>query len=364
MEVPFLDLRVPSGSERDEFLEALKVVLNHGRIIMGPEVLQLENTLATKIGIDYGIGTGSGTAALILALKGFRIGPGDEVITTPFSFVATSSAIVTVGATPIFADISDDLNIDPTTIEPLITSRTKAILPVHWAGRVCDMDKIMSIAKRHELLVIEDCSQACSAEYKNKKAGGFGNAGCFSFNSMKVLASLGEAGMVVTSDKSAAERMMVLRANGIQSDDTCIEVSQNFKMDTIQAAFILVRLKRLEHIIEQRRIIAEFYDQALDNNCQTPKIFDGRHAYYTYTIQIDNRDKLYDFLAQREIETSIQHRSIIPEHPAFKNAYISNCPYAEKLSKRVLCLPANEKISSQQRRYVADSVNLFFSGSK
>jgi dTDP-4-amino-4,6-dideoxygalactose transaminase len=364
MKVPFLDLRVPFGTERDEFLVALETVLDHGRVVMGPEALQLENTMAAKVGHTHGVGTGSGTAALILALKGFGIGPGDEVITTPFSFVASSNSIVMVGATPVFADISEDLNLDPATIEPLITNRTKAILPVHWTGRVCDMPAIMAIAKRHDLLVIEDCSQACFAEYKNKKAGGFGHAGCFSFNSMKVLASLGEAGMVLTSDKAAANRMTLLRANGVQDNDTCIEVSQNLKMDTIQAAFLLVRLNRVEHLIDQRGLNAEFYNKALAKNCRTPAPADGRHSYYTYTIQIDKRDELREFLAQREIETSVQHRLTIPQHPAFKNAYTADCPHAEELSKRVICLPANEKITPQQRQYVADSVNLFFSGTK
>ena len=209
--VRFLDLSVKDQGERAAILQAIETVLDHGRIVLGPEVQEFERQIAEFCGRRHGIGVGSGTDALIVGLKALGVGPGDEVITTPLSWLATSSAILLNGATPVICDIDETLNMDPATIEPLITARTKAILPVHFTGRMARMPEIKEIARRHKLLVIEDGAQAFGATIGKKPCGAFGDLACISFNAMKILGGLGDGGIVLCDDDEVAKRVKMLR---------------------------------------------------------------------------------------------------------------------------------------------------------
>lgn len=249
--IPFLDLRVQNDDERAELLSAVENVLSHGRIVLGPEVPELEKRISDLCNRKYAVGVNSGSEALFSCLRAFGIGPGDEVITTSLSWIATANAIAMTGATPVFADIRDDLNIDPESIQRLISGKTKAILPVHYTGKMCEMDKIINIAKEYNLIVIEDAAQAFGASYKGGTAGSFGDAACFSFNSMKVLASCGEAGMVLTDSEEILEKLQSIRYNGTINRETCIQPSLNGRLHTIQAAILLKRLNRLEQLIQK-----------------------------------------------------------------------------------------------------------------
>ncbi|MBF0445480.1 MAG: DegT/DnrJ/EryC1/StrS family aminotransferase [Magnetococcales bacterium] len=361
MKVPFLDLRVTDPAQRQELLQAVEAVLDHGRIILGPEVQRLESKIASRVGCQFTSGVNSGTDALILALRALDIGHGDEVITTPLSFIATANAVTINGATPVFADILDDLTLDPESIEPLISDKTKAILPVHWAGKACQMDAIISIAKKHSLKVIEDCSQAFGALNNNRHVGSMGDIGCFSMNSMKSLASLGEAGMVATNNKDFWQRVDTLRYHGLINREECHFVSHNGRLDTIQAAFLEKRLDRYETLLARRRETAQFYHDALDGLVHTPKDHPHcRDVFYTYTIQTPKRDGLKLYMEEHGIESKIQHIPLMPDQPVYKGKTRNNSQNARKLVQQVLCIPANEKVSNKQREYVAMTIKKFF----
>lgn len=358
--VPFLDLRVLDGDERAELLAAMAKVLDHGRLILGPEVLELEARFARYVGSPHAVGVGSGTDALILALKALGIGPGDEVITTPLSFVATANAIALAGAEPVFADVGDDLNLDPATVEPLLSGRTRALLAVHWAGKVCRMEALLETAERHGLPVVEDCAQAFGANRGGRAAGSFGVAGCFSMNSMKGLASLGEAGMVTTARSDLREKLASLRYNGMADRTTCRYVSHNARLQTLQAAALLVRLDRFPARLAARRANAAYYSERLAGVVETPSQEVGAEdAFYTYTIRTGRRDALQAFLAERGIESQVQHSPLMPEQEPYRRAR-AEFPNARRLIGRVLCLPVNEKLTAGQRELVADTVLEFF----
>lgn len=361
MLVRFLDLRVTDSKEHSELLQAIGKVLSHGRIMLGPEVEELEGKVAAYCGRKYSVGMSSGTESLFLALKSLGIRHGDEVITTPLSFVASANAIVRTGASPVFADIREDLNIDPEAVRSLITAKTKAILPVHWTGKICEMTELTEIASKHELFLIEDASQAFGAKYHGKSAGGLGVLGCFSLNSMKVFAALGEAGIITTDSLELKEKLLSLRYNGLVGREACHEVGINGKIDTLQAAVLLYRLQSLEKNIQRRRDISEIYRKQLSEVVETPLEQAGcRDTYYTYTIRAENRDQLKLHLEQNGIETKIQHKPLIHHQPYYEGKYYAQCPLAEKLFEQVLCLPIHEKLTDEEVAYVISKVRGFY----
>lgn len=358
--VPFLDLRVTDDEERRELLDAVDRVLRHGRIVLGPEVEQLEQQVAQRVGRRFAVGVNSGTDAVTIAMRALGIAPGDEVIMPALSFVATANSVSVAGGTPVFADLGPDLNMDPESIQPLISGATKAIVPVHWAGRMCDMDKVMELATRHGLAVVEDASQAFDASYRGRKAGTFGALGCFSMNSMKVFASIGEAGMVVMDDPVLYERCLELRYHGIVNKEYSTNLSQNCRLHTIQAAALMVRLKRLDRVIERRREHAAYYNRRLGNAVTVPvEGANERHVYYTYTVQSKRRDELKAHLEANGVEVKIQHPLLMPQHPIYHGRSKGSWENADRLIKGVLCLPANEKLTDDQRERVADVVLAF-----
>ncbi len=361
MNVRFLDLRVLDAHERGELTAVFDTMLLHGRIVLGPEVQRLEEQVAARCGRRYAVGVSSGTDALMLALKSLDIGPGDEVITTPLSWLATANAVAVVGATPIFADIGDDLNIDPASIEPLVNSRTKAILPVHYTGKVCRMPELTSIARRHDLHVVEDAAQAFDSEQDGRKAGSFGVLGCFSMNPMKIFAACGEAGMIVTDRQDLYDRLVSLRYHGTMQRETCVELAWNGRMDTLQAGVLSARLPRLDAIIEARARIADRYRRGLGTVVDCPvEGASARDVHYTFTIQAERRDELKAYLEERGVETKIQHPLLVPDQPVYAARPAAACPNARRLVSRILCIPAHEKLPDEQVDFVIGCVREFY----
>jgi len=347
-----------------ELLQAVDQVLTHGRIVLGPEVTEFEIAVADRCHRAHGIGVNSGTDALYLSLRALGIGRGDEVITTSLSWIATANAIALTGAEPVFADIQDDLNICPQSVDQLITERTKAIVPVHYTGRVCDMDAIRSLADGHGLLVIEDAAQAFGAELMGSPAGSFGDVSCFSMNPMKVLAACGEAGMIVTDRQDVQEKLLALRYNGTVDREACLQPGLNARLDTIQAAMLLVRLSHLESVVDRRRQIAAYYAERLSGVVRVPQEGDARKdVYYTYTIQASKRDELKAYLEGSGIETKIQHPILMSEQRPYKDSLGADRVYrAKEIRDRILCIPANETLSDASIEYVADTIVRFYEG--
>lgn len=363
LKVPYLDLRVSDPQERSELLAAFEKVLCHGKIILGPEVAELEERIAARASRHHAIGCNSGTDALLIALRALRIGPGDEVIVPALSFIATANAVSLVGATPIFADIDDRLLLSAASLADLITPATKAVIPVHWAGQMCDMDAIGALAREHGLHVVEDASQAFDASVGGRKAGSFGIIGCYSMNSMKVFASLGEAGMLVTDDPELRERCVSLRYHGLVNREACMEFAQNSRLDTLQAAALLVRLARLDDVIEKRRDIAHYLNQRLAAHVVVPAEAAGhRHVYYTYTIRSERRDALKAHLLSQNIEAKVQHTLLMPQHPVYAGRARGTWENADRLLKQMLLLPCNDKLTRDQAAQIADAVTAFFQG--
>ena len=303
---------------------------------------------------------GSGTDALFLGLKALDIGPGDEVITTSLSWIATANAIALTGAKPVFADINNDLNIDYKSVEKLISEKTKAILVVNFTGRICDMDELSNLARLHKIKLVEDGSQSFGATYNRKKCGSFGDLSAISHNPMKVFAACGEAGSIMCDNKEIYERLIRLRYNGTKNREICIEPSLNGRMDTLQASILLERFKTFENFISRRKVNAKFYDSSLYQFVEIPTSSSDRSdVYYTYTVKTEHRDDLKIYLDSHGIETKIQHPELMPKQPAYKR-YPSYTPKADELVKKILCIPVHEKLTQKELDYVVNHFHLFF----
>lgn len=366
--VRYRDLAVEDPDLRRRLLNAVDEVLRDGRMLMGPAVEEWEQRIAEYCGTQFCIGVSSGTDAIYLALRAHDIGPGDEVIIPAMSWVATVNAVVMTGATPIFVDIGDDLNIDVSQIEPAITSRTRAILPVHYTGRLCDMAAIRGIAEFHRLVVIEDAAQAFGAMDENGRAGGLGDAGAFSLNPMKVFPGYGEVGAVLTNDPKINERLRALRYLGTINKEVCIEPALNFKIDTIQAAMMLVSFDRLEPALERRLAIAARYHDGLQNTvgCPLPPASaqDRRSVFFDYTIKAARRPELHQFMEERGVEVKIRHPLLLPQHPAYRHLDRRTSPNAERLVKQILSLPIHEKLLDSQIDYVIGTISEFYENAR
>lgn len=362
MKIPYLDLSIKDLQFKDELLHAVDRVLTHGRIILGPEVGDFEAKVAKYCGKKYAVGMNSGTDALYLSLRALDIGVGDEVITTPLSWIATLNSIVLCGATPVFVDISEDLNVDAELIPDAITSNTKALLPVHFTGKMCNMPMISEIASEHGLLLIEDSAQAFGSKIHGAMAGSFGDISCFSMNPMKNLNAYGEAGAVVTDNEQWYEKLISLRYAGTINKENCHYPSLNGRIDTIQAAMLLVNLNYLEDKIARRRKIAQFYSQELEKTVACPQVDEGFfHTYYSYTITTPERDRLKEFLLAKGIETKIQHPILMPYHNAYRTTLPKfKLPVAERLVDQILCIPNHEEMTFEEIEYVVACIRKFF----
>ncbi|MEQ9560267.1 MAG: DegT/DnrJ/EryC1/StrS family aminotransferase [Rhodospirillales bacterium] len=360
--VRFRDLSIHDGPFRARLLDAFTRLLDHGQLILGEEVDRFEAAIAEHCGTRFAVGVASGTSALYLALKGLGIGPGDEVITTPFSWVATLNAIASTGATPVFADISDDLNIDPAAVAAKITERTKAIVPVHFTGRLCDMTALSALANAHGLLLVEDAAQAFGARAADgRAAGSFGHAAGFSFNPMKVLPGFGEAGVVTTNDPALAERLISLRYLGTVNRESCVEIELNHKIDSLQAALLVASLPTLDNAIDARARVAEAYGNGLKDIAALSLPPRGARdtLFFDYTLQTDGRDDLAAFLVSRGIECKIRHPILMPDQPAYPWLHGLDLPVARRAVDRILCLPCHDKLSNENVDLVIAAVREF-----
>jgi dTDP-4-amino-4,6-dideoxygalactose transaminase len=368
MRVPIFDLSVTDRDLRSRLLEAVGKVLDHGRVFLGPEVEEFEERVARDVGTKFAVGVGSGSSALYMSLLASGIGPGDEVITTPLSWIISSNAIRACGAIPVFADIGRDFNIDPESIEQNISTRTRAILAVHYAGHLCDMRAISNIADKAGLIIIEDAAQAYGAEIHGRKAGSFARAGALSMNPMKVLGGFGEAGAVVTDDEHVYQKLKILRHAGTTSDparkitNDCHHIALNHKIDTINAAMLLVILDQLPERMRKRELIACRYNHYLPKQVVVQKLRRGETAArYVYPIQVPHRDALRKYLEAQGIETKIMHEPLICDAPAYQDLPRPSIPVARGILASSLVIPANEKLEESAVDYVIEKVLRFYS---
>lgn len=360
IEIPYRDLRVKDGKLKRELLEAVERVLSHGRIILGPEVEEFELAVARDCQKRYAVGVNSGTDALYLALRALGVGPGDEVITVPLSWIATLNAIVMCGAAPVFVDIKDDLNINEELIAGAITKKTKAVIPVHFTGRMCAMGRIMEIAAEFGISVVEDAAQSYGSRIGDRPSGSFGVVNCFSMNPMKVFCGYGEAGAIVTDDAAIWQKLLALRYNGTINKEDCHYPSLNGRIDTVQAAMMLVEMRYLAGKIDRRRKIAAFYDEALKDVVVCPPDDGTFHTYYSYTVVVQDRDALKDYLLSRGVETKIQHPLLLPYHTAYRHLHGYDIPNAARLVKKILSIPNQDNLTQEEIEYVASCIIDFY----
>jgi dTDP-4-amino-4,6-dideoxygalactose transaminase len=363
--IPIVDLKAQYESIKDEINEAIQGVLESGHFILGPNVEELEREVAEYCHCRYGVGVASGTDALRLSLHALDIGPGDEVITTPFTFIATANTISHTGAIPVFVDIDPrTYNIDSARIEGAITERTKAILPVHLYGHPADIGCIMEIANRYGLRVIEDCAQAIGAEYKGRRVGSFGDLGCLSFYPTKNLGAYGDGGMVITNDLEIAERVDILRRQGGMIKYHAEVLGFNSRLDELQAAILRVKLRHLDEWIEARRQRAHRYSELLDDlTVTTPYEGEGvRHVYYLYTIRVPRRDELRDHLKQWGISTMVYYPLSLHRQKLYRDlgyAQVS-LPQSERAEQEVLSLPMYPELREEQVETVVGAIMAFY----
>lgn len=363
--IPFVALGKQFESERDELMPRIEAVLASGMLILGPEVDALEEELAAYCGTKYAIAVSSGTEALNLSMQVLGIGAGDEVITPPNSFVSSTSCIVRSGAKPVFADALMDELIDPVAAEAAITSRTKAIMPVHLRGGVCDMHALRRIAEKHSLFLIEDAAQAIGSSFDNVRTGALGTIGCFSAHPLKLLNGAGDCGFITTNDASVAARLKCLRNAGLIDRETVTEWGTVARLDAIQAAILRVRLKRLDGVIAARRRnaarylegLADIREIMLPHPC--PKEF---HTYNTFNIKAENRNALQASLIDAGIEAKVHYAIPLHLQPVAKSLGYQRgqFPVTERLAESILALPVQQFLSDSDLDFVIERIRAFY----
>ncbi|MFN3135283.1 MAG: DegT/DnrJ/EryC1/StrS family aminotransferase [Candidatus Kryptonium sp.] len=366
MEVPIFTPVRQYMNLKEEIDSAIQKVLSKGSFILGDEVSEFENKVAQYLGVKHAIGVASGTDALQIALMAIGLKPGEEVITTPFTFVATAETIVLLGGKPVYVDIDEKTyNINPDLIEEKITEKTKAIIPVHLYGQPAEMDKILDIARRYNLYVIEDSAQALGSEYKGKKVCTFGDIACISFFPTKNLGAFGDAGMIVTNNDELAERIRMIRVHGSKVRYNHEILGVNSRLDTLQASILLVKLKYLDSWNAKRIEIAEKYNDAfkdIDDVVIPYSEVHNKHIYHQYTIRTRRRDELAQFLKEKGIQTAVHYP--IPLHLQKAFAYLGykqgDFPISEQCSREVLSLPMFPELRDEEINYVIESVKEFF----
>lgn len=372
MSIPLVDLKAQYLSVKDEIDDAIHGVVEGGQFILGPEVEALEEEIASYLGVRYAVGVASGTEALQLALLGCGIKPGDEVITTPFTFIATAEAISQCGGRPVFCDIDPKTyNLDPAGIEAKITEKTAAILPVHLYGQPCDMDPILDLARKYHLQVIEDCAQAFCAEYKARKVGSLGDAGCLSFFPSKVLGAYGDGGMVVTNNPEIAEKATMLRNHGCKQKYYHILPGFNSRLDSLQAAVLRVKLGHLDEWNKLRRQKAALFSELLSqvDGVEPPFIAPyAGHIFNYYTIRLDrskiDRSRLSKHLKAQGVATAIYyplslHLQEVYEPLGYKEG---DFPASESAQEEVLSLPMYPELAEEQIQGIVDAIDQFVRG--
>ncbi len=352
MKIPMVDLKIQYQGLKDEIEEGIRQVLDSTRFILGPNVQSLEEEVAAYCGVRNAVGVASGTDALHLALRACGIRPGDEVITSPFTFIATAEAISYIGAKPVFVDIDPrTFNVDPDLIEEAITDRTRAIIPVHLFGQPADMESITDLARKHSLRVIEDCAQSFGADYGQTKTGALGDAGCFSFFPSKNLGCYGDGGMVVTDDDAVAEEVRVLRNHGSRVQYHHSIIGYNSRLDEVQAVILRAKLKHIDTYNRLRYSNASRYTEALSGTELTPPFEDGKgtHVYHQYTIMSDSRDVLHRALGQSGIASAVYYPIPLHRQEVYREEWRElTLPVSEETAAKVLSLPIFPELSEAQ----------------
>jgi dTDP-4-amino-4,6-dideoxygalactose transaminase len=365
MQFPFLDLKAQFATIRDEVMAAVNRVMESQHFIMGPEVNALEEEIKAQVGCQYVLGCASGSDALLLALMALGIGPGDEVITVPFTFVATAGSIARLHAKPVFVDIdSATFNMDPAKLEAAITPRTKAIMPVHLFGLSADLDPILEISTRHGIAVIEDAAQAIGAKYKGKPVGSMGTFGCYSFFPSKNLGGAGDGGLITTDDPALAAKLKLLREHGSRTRYDYEILGMNSRLDALQAAILRIKLKYLDGWISGRQRNADRYRQliqerGLSKHVQVPACPSyATHVYNQFTIRVRQRDQLKTHLAQQGIPSEIYYPHPLHLQPAFANLGYrpGSMPESEAACREVLSLPIYPELADQQLQIVVKAI--------
>lgn len=363
MKVPYVNFQAQFEAEKAVLMPIVERVFKQGQFIAGAEIAELEQRLAALCGTERCVALNSGTDALVMSLHALGVRSGDEVITPPNSFFASTAVIAHLGARPVFADVLPDQNMDPALIEAAITPKTKAIMPVHLTGRVADMGAIMEIAKKHGIPVVEDAAQAVGSKFNGTPSGGFGAFGCFSAHPLKNLNAAGDGGFIVTNDHEAADRIGRLCNHGLEARNNVSEWGFVSRMDTLQAAVLLHRLEQLPHVTEKRRMNASIYREHLNQDlvfcppCK-PEEF---NTFHTFVVQVKERDALQSFLADRGIGTAIHYPSPLHlQKPAEKWGYkIGDFPVTERQADQILSLPVHQYLTEEHVVHVAKSVNEF-----
>jgi len=363
MRIPFVDLKRQHLAIQQELETVALETLRSGWYVLGENVRAFEAEFAAYCGVRYGLGVGSGTEALHLALRACEIGPGDEVITVSHTAVATVAAIRQAGATPVLVDIHPtSLTLDPALLEPAITPRTKAVIPVHLYGQPADLDPILKVARRYGLRVIEDCAQAHGASYRGRRVGSWGDLGCFSFYPTKNLAACGDAGMIVTDDEKLAERVRLLRQYGWQDHYISQIEGINSRLDELQAALLRVKLRHLEEWNARRRELAQLYNALLSPVVVTPIASpETQPVYHLYVIRCSRRDELQAYLREQGIGTLVHYPVPVHLQPAYAFLGLGpgSLPESERAAREVLSLPLYPELTFTELEQVVAAVRAF-----
>ena len=353
-------------ADPEPILDGIRALVHRGDYTLGKAVDELEAEFCRITSAKYAIGVGSGTDAIFLSLKAAGIDKGDEVITVPYTFYATIGAIVTAGARPVFVDVGEDYNLDPDKIEAAITPRTKAIVPVHWSGLICDMEKIHAVASKHGIPVIEDACHAINAERDGKRAGAYGATACFSMHPLKNLNVWGDGGVIVTDSAELHDKLVLLRNHGLVNRDICEVFAYNSRLDTLQAIVGSHLLQRIDEITSARISNANYFDSQLGDLLGItlpPRHTGAKHVYHIYVIRSDRRDELVGHLIANGVDAKIHYPVPMHLQPAAREYghKEGDFPVSEAICKSVFSLPVHEYITVEQRETVASQVRAFFS---
>ncbi len=368
MRVPLYDLKAQNGPLNAQMMTAVERVMSHQRFVMGEEIGAFEDEMAAYCSAGHAVAVSSGTDALLLALMANDVRPGDEIITSAFTFFATAGVIHRLGAKTVFVDIDPDtFNLAPELLEEAITPKTKGVIPVHMYGRCAPMTEILAIAERNGIFVVEDAAQAVGAQLNLGMAGAIGDAGCLSFYPTKNLSALGDAGMVLAKDGALAERMRKLRIHGSPDNSEYDEVGGNFRMDTMQAAFLSVKLNRLEEWNAKRRENARKYHERFEaggiigERFRPPLIPGVGHVFHQYVVRTPERDALQEHLSQNGVGSAVYYSSPLHLHPCFDGYGQGDFPESEAAAAQVLSLPVYPELPDEDLDFVSETVIQFFS---
>ncbi len=365
MKIEITDLKKRYQEEKKEILSSVDKVLKSGKLVLSDSNSKFEKLITKFTGSKFCLGLNSGTDALMMSLWSLGIKKNDEIITSPISFIATANSIIHLGARPVFVDVNEDLNINPDLIEKSITKKTKAIMPVHWTGRVCEMKKIIKIAKKHNLHVIEDAAQAMGAYYNKKHAGTFGTISAFSVHPFKNLNAVGDGGFVITNKKNLYDKIKAYRNHGIAGNNNIIFSGVNSRLDSIHAEILTYRIKNLKNIIKKKKKNISLYRKYLKTN--KIKILDNKkieqNSFSMFVTLCKKRDKLKDYLSKFNIETRVYYNT--PLHLYKSTKFLGykkgSFPKAEQITNEVLSFPYHQYIKEHQIKFICKKINEFYS---